>query len=162
MEHLEALFKPAIWWQLRWMPTPYVQGYRALASRHRSHPQVALALLMHLKAMRGHLVAWGLGLQAGRLVSDKWSTFAHWVTFPFSQLEMLAFSRAGKVRAEAKARPSRVAKMVTGAVWAGIARALLRLQAWQLIWHLARLYRPCRLGSNKFLSGQRLLPLPCN
>ena len=93
--HFEALFKPAISWQLRWMPTPYVQGYRALASRRRSHPQVAPALLVHLKAMRGHLVAWGLGLQAGRLVSGQWSALARWATFPFSQLEMLAFSRAG-------------------------------------------------------------------
>ena len=87
---------------------------------------------------------------------------AHWVTFPFSQLEMLAFSRVGKVRAEARAGLSRAAKMVTGAVWAGIARALLRLQVWQLIWHLARLRRACRLGSSKFLSEQRLLPLPCH
>ena len=82
--------------------------------------------------------------------------------FPFQPVGNVGVLARGRVRAEAKAGLSRVATMVSGAGRAGIARALLRVQAWQLIWHLARLYRLCRPGSSKFLLEQRLLPLPCH
>ena len=146
--------------QLRWMLMPFVLWCRALASRHRAHPRAAQALSVPQPVTRGRLVAWACGLQAGRQVSAQWSTLAQRAILPLHQLLMLASFRVGKARAEAKEGLLLVEKMGTGVVWAGPAEALQRLQAWPLIWHLVRLWRPCPLGSSTFLLEQRRLLLP--
>ena len=103
--HPEAPFKPAIWWPPRWMLMPYVQGRRVHAIGRLSPPRSTLALSVQLTAAWGHLLVWGLGLQAGRPISDQWSTLARLVISHHSQRLMLAVLRAEKARARARVRP---------------------------------------------------------
>ena len=113
-------------------------------------PRSTLALSVQLTAAWGHLLVWGLGLQAGRPISDQWSTLARLVISHHSQRLMLAVLRAEKARARARARPLRVAKTDFGAARAGVVLAPSQQQAWLLILHHAHLSLPCRLGSSKF------------